>query len=292
MKSPTRITLLVGGLGLLGTGALAACTSPAQTPAPPVSAGPSSTGTAISHVHGITRDAGTGEGSGVILLATHKGLFRLQDRELTQVGPVVDLMGFTVTPEGRYLASGHPGVDTDLSQPVGLIESTDQGKTWSVLSRGGESDFHALAAGPDRVLGFDGQLRASSNGRTWDTLEIPSAPAALAIAPSTGIFLATTEDGVLRSADEGATWEILDTPQPMSLIAWADEKTIVGAGIDGHLLTSRDAGKTWTASDQSVGEITALGASTTADGEIEALMVADTTVLRTTDGGNTTEQLL
>ncbi|GAA1751423.1 F510_1955 family glycosylhydrolase [Kocuria aegyptia] len=292
MTSPTRRTLLIGVLGLLGTGALAACTSPAQTPAPPDSAGPSSTGTAITHVHAITRDTGTGEGPGVILLATHEGLFRLQDRELTRVGPIVDLMGFTATPEGRYLASGHPGTGTDLPEPVGLIESTDQGQTWQVLSRGGESDFHALAAGPDRVLGFDGQLRASSNGRTWSTLEIPSAPAALAVAPSTGTILATTQDRVLRSADAGATWETLDTPQLMSLVAWADEKIIVGAGIDGHLLTSRDAGKTWTASDQPVGEITALGASTTADGEIEALMVADSTVLRTIDGGNTTEQLL
>ncbi|KHE75633.1 hypothetical protein AS25_00060 [Kocuria marina] len=291
MNLLTRRSLVLGGLGLLGTGALAACASPAQTPAP---AEASSPGTAITHVHAITRDTvtGGGAGAGTILLATHEGLFHLQDGELTQMGPVVDLMGFTVTPEGRYLASGHPGPGTDLPEPVGLIESTDQGQTWQVLSRGGESDFHALAAGPTGVLGFDGQLRASSNGRTWDILEIPSAPAALAINPDTGIILATTQDGVLRSTDNGATWNTLDTPQLISLIAWAEENTIVGAGIDGHLLTSTDAGDTWTASDQPVGEITALGASITADGEIEVLMVADSTVLRSTDGGNTTEQLL
>ncbi len=291
MNPLTRRTLLVGGIGLVGTGALTACSSPVETPAP---AGASSAGTAITHVHAITRDTVTGAGAGTILLATHEGLFRLQDRELTQVGPVVDLMGFTVTPEGRYLASGHPGTGTDLPEPVGLIESTDQGKTWQVLSRGGESDFHALTAGPDRVLGFDDQLRASTDGRTWDTLAIPfapAAPAALAIAPGTGTVVATTEDGVMRSDDDGATWEILKTPQLMSLIDWADDETIVGAGIDGNLLTSRDAGKTWTASDQPLGEITALGASITADGEIETLIVADSTVLRTTDGGKTTEQL-
>ncbi|MGX5359067.1 F510_1955 family glycosylhydrolase [Kocuria sp. KH4] len=289
MNPLTRRTLLVGGLGLLGTGALAACSSPA----PPAPAGASSTGTAITHVHAITRDTVTGGGAGAatILLATHEGLFRLQDRELTQVGPVVDLMGFTVTPEGRYLASGHPGTGTDLPEPVGLIESTDQGQTWEVLSRGGESDFHTLAAGPHRVLGFDGQLRASSDGRTWDTLEIPSAPASLAIAPGTGTVVATTEDGVMRSDDGGDTWGTLDTPQLMSLVAWADDTTIVGAGIDGRLLTSTDAGKTWTASAQPIGEITALGASLTEDGRAEVLLVVDGTVLRTTDGGNTTELL-
>ncbi|GAB2603609.1 hypothetical protein GCM10009696_06370 [Kocuria himachalensis] len=291
MNPLTRRTLLIGGIGLFGTGALAACSSPAPTPAP---AGASSAGTAITHVHAITRDTvtGGGAGAGMILLATHEGLFRLQDRELTQVGPVVDLMGFTVTPEGRYLASGHPGTGTDLPEPVGLIESTDQGETWQVLSRGGESDFHTLAAGPNGVLGFDGQLRASSDGRTWNTVEIPSAPAALAIAPSTGAILATTEDGVMRSDDGGTTWGTLDTPQLMSLVAWADDTTIVGAGIDGRLLTSTDAGKTWTVSDQPIGESTALASSITEDGTLESLMVVDGTVLRTTDGGNTTEQLL
>jgi len=99
----------------------------------------------------------------------------------------VDLMGLTVT-EGRYLASGHPSLGTDLPEPVGLIESTDAGKTWEVLSRGGESDFHALAAGSERIIAFDGQLRTGTDGRTRKTLEIPSAPAGRsgAAGPATG----------------------------------------------------------------------------------------------------------
>lgn len=180
----------------------------------------------------------------------------------------------------------------DLPEPVGLIESNDQGETWEVLSRGGESDFHALVAGTDRVLGFDGQLRASRDGRTWNTLSIPSDPAYLAMSPDAGTVLATTEEGVLRSGDDGATWTTLDTPQLMSLITWVDDATIVGAGIDGHLLTSIDAGNTWTASDNPIGEITALGTGRADDGEAEVLLMADSTILRTTDGGKTTEQLL
>lgn len=284
MHPLTRRSLLTGGLGLFGTGALSACSSQADSSAPTSNSHPA---TAISHVHAITRDSA----SGVILLATHQGLFRLMDQELTQVGPVVDLMGFTTT-DGQYLASGHPGSGAELPEPVGLIESTDQGQTWTVLSRGGESDFHALTASPERVIGFDGQLRTSTDGRTWKTLTIPSAPADLAIAPGTGTILATTEDGVLRSDDDGATWEPMDTPQLISLISWAGDETIVGAGIDGRLLTSTDTGNTWTASDQPLGEITALGSSITDDGATEALIVADGAVLRTTNGGNTTEQLL
>ena len=105
-------------------------------------------------------------------------------------------------------------------------------------------------------------------------------------------MLAATENGVLRSTDDGASWSPLNTPQLASLVAWADDRTIAATGIDGRLLTSTDAGANWTSSEEPLGEITALGASITADGEIEVLMVADSTVLRSTDGGNTTEQLL
>lgn len=105
-------------------------------------------------------------------------------------------------------------------------------------------------------------------------------------------MLATTETGMLRSTDHGATWTTLDTPQLMHLVAWADDTTAVGAGTEGHLLTSTDAGDTWTASDRPVGTATALGTGITDDGQTEALLVVGSTVLSTTDGGNTTESLL
>lgn len=288
MTPLTRRTLIAGGLTLLGAGTLTACAAPNPATSPAAGTGTQGTGMAITHVHALTRDPESGE----VLLATHEGLFRLQDGELTQVGPVVDFMGFTLTPEGRYLASGHPAPGTDLPEPLGLAESTDRGQSWTVLSRGGASDFHALAAGPNGVLGFDGQLRASTDGLTWQSLEIPVAPASLAISPQTGTVLATTETGMLRSTDHGATWTTLDTPQLMHLVAWADDTTAVGAGTEGHLLTSTDAGDTWTVSDRPVGTATALGAGITDDGQTEALLVVGSTVLSTTDGGNTTESLL
>ena len=217
MNLLTRRSLVLGGLGLLGTGALAACASPAQTPAP---AEASSPGTAITHVHAITRDTvtGGGAGAGTILLATHEGLFHLQDGELTQMGPVVDLMGFTVTPEGRYLASGHPGPGTDLPEPVGLIESTDQGQTWQVLSRGGESDFHALAAGPNGVIatptvGFPRQVtwhyvdqaRADTLGDTlWSLQNELATPA--------GINATPVDRLTQRTQEEMATTPVLRSP--------------------------------------------------------------------------------
>lgn len=291
MTTLTRRVLLTGGLGLLGAGAVTACAGPDSSEGTDAAAGPqdeadSQNNAAVGHVHGIARDPS----DGVVVLATHYGLFRVQEGELVSVGPTVDLMGFTLASGGRYLASGHPGAGSDLPEPVGLIESTDQGESWRVLSRGGESDFHALTAGADRIVGFDGELRVSTDGENWETLSIPAPPVALATAPGTGTLIAATEAGVLLSSD-GTTWETLETPQLMSRVAWADETTIVGSGIDGRLVTSRDAGQSWTASEEPVGEVAALGAGLTEDGSVEALLVVDSTVLRTVDGGNTIEQL-
>jgi len=287
MTVVTRRTLFSAGL-VAGTGwAVTACSSQSPQSESSSSSGRDG-GTAITHVHTIVRDTATG----VILLATHQGLFLLENKKLTQIGPTVDLMGFTSTGGGRYLASGHPGPGVELPEPLGLVESTNGGQTWSVLSRAGESDFHALTAGPDRILAFDGQLRTSTDGRTWETVAIPSDPMALAIAPSGRATLATTEEGLLRSTDDGATWTRADTPQLMSLVAWADDHTVVGSGPGGRLLISDDSGLTWTAAEEAFGEVTALGASMTGAGAVEILLVADSTVLGITDGGNTIEQLL
>jgi hypothetical protein len=98
-----------------------------------------------------------------LLLATHQGLFRQAAGELHQSGPVIDLMSFSIAPDGTYYASGHPGAGTDLPEPTGLLTSTDSGHSWQVLSRGGESDFHALAAGPRIFTAVDGTLRATGN---------------------------------------------------------------------------------------------------------------------------------
>lgn len=43
----------------------------------------------------------------------------------------------------------------------------DAGRTWTVLSRGGESNFHALAVSSAGVMGFDGALRVTADGKSW-----------------------------------------------------------------------------------------------------------------------------
>ena len=303
MITTTRRRVLVAGGVLVTTTILAACgvtttpTGNTTSIATPTVAGGGSASTAsaanqppgaITHIHAVARDPKTGD----LLLATHEGLFRHANGELLQNGPVIDLMGFTVAPDGTYYASGHPGAGVDLPQPVGLITSTDSGRTWRVSSRGGESDFHALTSSPTSVVGFDGTLRSTTDGETWSTRTIPAAPRTLAASPQTGALLATTETGLLHSTDDGRSWKGLTPPATALLAAWADEQTIVIATANGQIATSNDTGATWTLQPKRIGAPQALFAQRGTDGQIETILVADGAVLRTVDGGATVEKLL
>ena len=269
MNTRARRRFLLAGSALATLAVLTACGStgtatpsarggsPAAAPvSSPASASSSRPPVAITHIHAVARDPKSGE----LLLATHEGLFRHVNGDLVQNGPVIDLMGFAVAPDGTYYASGHPGVGVDLPQPVGLITSTDAGRSWRVASRGGQSDFHALTAGSTAVIGFDGVLRSSTDGTTWTTRSIPAPPRTLAAAPTSGTLLATTEAGLLASSDTGATWRPLSPPGTALLVTWADEKTIVIATTTGQLGVSSDAGITWTLNPTRVGAAEALHA--------------------------------
>jgi len=228
------------------------------------------------HVHGISRDPGSGK----VNIATHQGLFVLR-----QVGPEIDLMGFAVRGPGIFFASGHPAAGVDLPTPVGLIRSTDAGATWTVLSRGGQSDFHALTTSSTVVTGFDGVLRTKPDGKTWTQGGLTAPPRTLAAAPDGSQVLATTQQGVLSSTDGGRTWVSLASAPLLSLATWADSKTIVGVTPQGALASSADAGRTWHTDLATVPGVQAVSASRDKTGRLEILVVTDTAILQSRDGG-------
>lgn len=234
-----------------------------------------------THVHGVGRDPG----DGVLLLATHDGLYRYEAAGARRVSPQIDLMGFTVAGPNHYYASGHPNTVMDLPQPMGLVESRDGGRTWKVLSRGGESDFHTLATAGDTVVAFDGELRRTADGRTWSTASLPAEPRVLASSPAGKHVLATTEQGLLMSTDKGATWAPVPKAPLLLLVAWADERTAVGIAPDGTVALSRDAGRTWRTTGKTDPAPQALSASVSA-GRLEILVVTDHGVLSSTDGAS------
>lgn len=232
-------------------------------------------------MHAVARDPGDGK----VYLATHTGLYRYDPAGPVRVGPVIDLMGFTVAGPGRFLASGHPGPGVPLASPAGLVESRDGGQTWQVLSRAGQSDFHALTASSAGIVAFDGALRASRDGRTWTDGTIASPPRSLAAAPDGSRVLATTAAGVLSSADNGATWTRVPAAPLLLLVAWLDARTVAGVAPSGSLHVSKDAAVTWATGAAVVGgPAQALGASMSG-GRAEILVVTDAAILRSTDLG-------
>lgn len=236
----------------------------------------------VGHVHGMALNSA----DGLLYLGTHGGPMVVQDDSVSRVGDsTIDLMGFAAAGPDHFYASGHPGPDDDLPNPVGLIESTDGGETWQTLSLSGEVDFHTLGAAGDQVYGFGGELLITADGQDWTPGADDVAPASLAVDPTDGDrVVATTEDGPARSEDAGETFTHLDGAPLLVFVAWPTADELWGVGVDGTVHRSADAGETW----QARGAVDPPAAF--AAGEDGAIAVAtETQIVISRDGGETFE---
>jgi hypothetical protein len=242
----------------------------------------SGAGVEVAHVHGL----GVDPADGTLYAGTHNGLIRLpEDGEPTLVADrVQDFMGFTVAGPQHFLASGHPGPDQEGPSSLGLIESTDGGKTWERLSLAGEADFHALAYRHDRVYGVNamtGEFLVSDDKQTWETRStLPMAD--FAVSPDDpGLIVATTEQGLARSDDGGRSFAPVPDAPLMQLVSWAEDGSLVGIAPDGTVHTSAGDGQPWEQRGQIDGRPEALVA--VAADEIYA--AAGGAIVLSTDGG-------
>lgn len=230
------------------------------------------------HIHNL------GYHGAQLLIGTHEGLWG-QDPGAAPVqlsAEAFDVMGLTVA-TNRWLASGHPGPGMDAPADLGLLESTDRGRTWSQVSLGGEVDFHRLATAGDIVAGInahDGRLLISEDGgATWTDRGVPGLYD-LAINPDDpSLIVGTTENGPVRSIDSGGTFTPLTDAPLLALLSW-DDSTLYGADVDGRVWVSGDDGVTWAPR----GSLSALPTALAASGSTVAALVGDT-VLESQDGG-------
>lgn len=263
---------------------LAACTPAAEPPAGASPTQHAGSGLPSTHVHGLTVSGETCQ----VLLATHDGLFDVTKEPATKIGGTNDLMGFTAGKDsGVFYASGHPGEGSDLPNPLGLIKSTDGGKTWEQLSRQGESDFHALTTTKSGIVAFDGTLRTSPDGKTWKTVTAGFAPAALAGHPESDTVLATTPEGIQRSTNGGTTWTAVKSGPVIQFAAFADPAEAAGVEPDGTVHYSSDAGTTWTRKGRIDGQVLAIAAVKGADGKPWIWAATADGIVVSTDGGTT-----
>jgi photosystem II stability/assembly factor-like uncharacterized protein len=200
-------------------------------------------------------------------------------------------MGFTVIGPDRFQGSGHPDLRDDLPPHLGLIESTDAGRTWKSVSLSGEADFHVLRLADERIYGYDASndrlLASRDGGRAWDELAKPGPIVDLVVSPVDPgrIVLASAagrEEGLFASEDGGRTWRRIH--EVVGLLDWPAQDRLYALAADGEVLKSSDGGRSFRPGGEIGGEPAALLAESATE-----LLVAlhDGTIERSTDGGAT-----
>lgn len=191
----------VAALGLLAAfGILAACGDPAIT---------------LTHVHGL---AFSPDGQRLLIPSHHGLAVYAEGRWRKAAGAEHDYMGYAVTRRAIY-SSGHPAPDSRLANPLGLIKSSDDGRSWQPLGLQGEADFHLLASGfdsatlyvynghPNSRMSAPGLYYSRNDGADWRRAAaqgISQAPTALAVHPRDERMVAVaTGAGLYLSRDAG-----------------------------------------------------------------------------------------
>ena len=245
------------------------------------------------HVHGL----GVNPGDGALYIATHTGLYRVGtgERKATRVGGdrYQDTMGFTIVGPNRFLGSGHPDINEarkeGLPALLGLIKSTNSGKSWEPVSLLGEADFHVLRSIGSRVYGYDVTndrlLMSADGGRTWSELNKPGPLIDLAVDPRTHRRIVATsagglDEGLFESTDGGRGWRRIG--DAVGLLAWPRPNRLYLVVQGGLVLASGDGGRTM----RNVGEVGGAPAALLAQSATQLYVALhDGTVKCSNDGG-------
>jgi len=175
----------------------------------------------LMHVHGLSYSA---DGTR-IMVPSHHGIAVFEDGRWSKAaGPAHDYMGYSATGDALY-SSGHPASGTGLTNPFGLIKSSDDGKNWKKLGLEGESDFHTLATSygtnavyvvnhaPNSRMSQSGIYFTRDDGMKWSRAAaggLSGEPTSLAVHPSDAATVAAgTANGLYLSRDAGQRFERL-----------------------------------------------------------------------------------
>ena len=209
---------------------------------------------------------------GSLLLGTNSGLWRVSrdgrriERQRARMGTndVSAGLALRFTGPDELVGSGHPGERSDI--PIlGLIRSSDGGRTWKPVARQGESDFHSLAVSGDTIAAGEGSeatvYATDDGGRSFETRATPLALLDLELDPgSESHWIASAENGLFTSDDDGETWRPRDTLPNIRLV-WPASGSLFRVDPDGVVRRSGDSGETWEEVGRVEGETQALAAA-------------------------------
>lgn len=178
----------------------------------------------LTHSHGLTYSADGKQ----LIISSHQGLAIYADGRWSMApGPAHDFKSLAASRDALY-SSGHPAPGSRIPDPLGLIKSTDGGKTWRKLGLHGESDFHTMAASlnvnavyvanrqPNSRMVGTGIHYTLNDGVRWRRADVRGLGGPihqLAVHPSNPKMVAAASDaGLYLSRDRADTFERLGDP--------------------------------------------------------------------------------
>lgn len=237
----------------------------------------------VSHIHSVRAFGDQ------VVLGTHEGLFRYVDAKTVQsMGPEnFDIMGLAVFGKKLY-ASGHPGPGSKLPEPVGLLLSTDGGKSWNKLGLQGEVDFHLLESAGSDMYGVDsgsGNLLYSNNaGKKWVSRG-KNVVSDIAINPEkVGSALALREGKLISTQKSFVKIRAIDSTLTFTSLDWISGSLLATSGKS--LYRSSDLGMTW----GKLSDFPESVSTVTQSSKIIAV-VAGNSIFRSIDGGKTFKKM-
>lgn len=236
------------------------------------------------HIHTLA----VNPSDGALFAAAHSGLFRMtteQDRLTLVPGSEQDTMGLAVIGPDRFLASGHP---PDGASALGLIETSDAGRSWRPLALEGRADLHVIRSGKRTFYAHD----VASN-RLFEGAPGSAGLAVRATPPGTTIDLAVdprddrrvfaaTDRGFFLSTNAGRRWRRLDRTRT-GLMAFRGT-TLVMVDGQGRVSALARLGRPWRVVGVLPNRVAALTAAP--DGRLYAALIDDS-VSVSDDGGRT-----
>lgn len=171
-----------------------------------------------------------------LLAPSDKGLAQYRDGAWSEMaGPISGFSGFSVTERAIY-SSGHAPAGSKPHHPLGLVRSTDGGRTWQSLALAGEADFRLLAAGyganaiyvlnaqPNSAMPAPGLYVTLDEGKSWRRAAARGLAGeihGLAAHPrEAGTIAAGTGAGLFLSRDGGERFRRLDRREPATAVAF------------------------------------------------------------------------
>ncbi|QOR66155.1 hypothetical protein IM538_20670 [Cytobacillus suaedae] len=199
----------------------------------------------IDHIHGL----GYAGDQNAIFFATHDGIKVYSNESWFKTKTENnDYMGFNAVEQG-FFTSGHPGKDTSLPNPFGVLKSFDNGETLESLGLLGETDFHLLGVGYQSNVIYAlppnnnskmkaGELYVSEDlAKTWEKVEAENLGenlfliAAHPINPN--LVAIAGEQGIYFSKDKGQSFELI-TEEMQGTSVYFDQENLWYGAFDGN----------------------------------------------------------